>query len=156
MRELLSQNKDVILNFSLAGILIAMILGLGLSHIGTGAGSLVRNTEHENFADAAQLKTVAVIPKPVIKCREEKQWENGTAVIVSQAFRATDATGQELEIKVLQIRNEAGTDSTELYQESTDEIIFTEAGCYYFKLRTMDSNKKVTTEEIPLIIDSAG
>lgn len=156
MRELLSQNKDVILNFSLAGILIAMLLGLGLSHIGTGAGKLIRNTEHENFADAAQLKTVAAIPKPVIKCRDDKQWKSGTAVIVSQAFQAADAADQELEMKVLQVRNEAGTDMTEQYRASTDEIIFTEAGCYYFKLRTMDSNKKVTTEEIPLIIDSAG
>lgn len=156
MRELLSQNKDVILNFFLAGILIAMILGLGLFCIGTGAGKLVRNTEYENFTDAAQLKTVAAIPKPVIKCREEKQWKNGTVVIVSQAFQATDAAGQELEMKVLQVKNEAGTDITDQYQESTDKITFPATGCYYFKLWTMDNNKKVTTEEIPLIIDSAG
>lgn len=156
MKEILRQNKDMVLNFFLTGVLIAMIASWGLGYIGSGAGTLVQNTDYESHTDAAQFKNVAALPAPALKCREEEQWKTGMAIVVGQAFRATDHAGRELEIKILQVRNEAGDDLTARYQESTGEITFDEAGCYYFKLQTTDDNRKVTTEELPLVVDRAG
>lgn len=153
MREILKQNKDMLVNFLLAGAVIAIVTGSILGYIGRGSESMVQSTDYSIFADAEQLRTAAAIPKPVIVNCMERRWQKGDTIVVGQAFQATDHEGNGLSVHVLQVKNESGQDLTAGYQEDTDSIRLDEAGCYCFKLRAMDGNRKVTTEEIPLVVD---
>ena len=101
MRILIKKNTDLILNFFLAGAAAALLIGMCLGMIGTGAAGLVKPVDFTHAVDAARFKIVAAIPKPALAYQDNVQWEAGDAVTVSQAFSATDHAGNGLAIRVL-------------------------------------------------------
>lgn len=152
MKKIFEEHKDMIIGSVLTGVLIGMVV-LSLGNIGSSTAALVSNRNYEDYQDGEILKEEAALPGPTIMTNENRQWIAGEEVIVSQAFTAQDHEGAELNIKVEQITDTSEQDLTVLYDPLTGKVVFQEPGCYYFTLRTMDDQNKVTMVKRPLIID---
>lgn len=154
MKEIFENIKDMVLPAVVVIGVFLIIMNVAFPKIKEHIENGSVERDYSSYQDSATFKTIAERQSPSIRYNNEECWKANAEILISQAFLAKDADGNDLNIKVLEIKDIAGNDVTGNYQEDRKVAVFPSAGNYFFKLKIIDAEKKVTTETIALIVDN--
>lgn len=149
--EIVSSNtRSIVISGIVVAALAGMIVLAFLPMIGNKAADKIETRSYAEYQDVKKSDILARRPAPTITYNHQK-WKSGDSIPIDQAFIAKDADGNSIPIKVVQIKDAHGNDQIDKYQ---DGAVALTAGSYFFKLQTIDAEKKVTSSEIALVVDN--
>lgn len=154
MKEIFENIKDMVLPAVIVIGIFSIILGVGMPRIKQQVENSNVEKDYSSYQDIIAYKYIAERQAPSITYNNEKCWTVNEEIPISQAFLAKDSDGNILEIKVLEIRDNAGNDVTGNYQVDRKIAVFTSAGNYYFKMKIIDAENRVATKTIALVVDN--
>lgn len=153
--------KLIFKNFKDAIIVTVVVIGVFIFVYSFGFPAMKQGIEnsrverdYSTYQDSTTYIAIAERQAPSITYDNSKRWKKNTEIPISQVFLTEDADGNELEIKVLGIKDMAGNVVTGNYDETEKKVLFNSAGNYFFELRVIDCEKKVTTETIQMVVDN--
>lgn len=106
---------------------------------------VLKDEAHVTYTDYSIYKSESEKAVPTIQYAYEGNIYSNCEVGINDLFRAKDYQDKDLRVKVLRIKNQEGTDVTDLYNMQTENIIFPEQGVYKFTVTTTDTSKKKYT-----------
>ena len=135
--------------FALLAVIFIVISPLGkIGERVDGAGE-----DFSNMADTQAVEAVCNRVAPQIERIGKKVWKPGELIMITDLFAAADAEGRKLDFLVTDITDQNGGSALNCYQESGKQAVFQQSGVYTFCLKTMDRERKISTEQFAILVD---